>query len=1082
MNTLARLCGMIAASSILVIALASTSSVAAATFTVNSLGDTPDATVGDGICADSSGTCTLRAAIQEANANPAADSIAFSPDTTGTISLSTALPQLTSMTITGPGADRLTVQRAAAAETKFRIFTTQTFMTVNISALTVTGGRSSGEHGGGIYNRQSTTLHLSNVVVSGNTTEGSSNAGAGRGGGIFSEGTLLTLTHCIVSGNTTSNGIFGSDSKGRDGGGIYHTRGTLSITNSTISDNKAGNGAGDAGGEGGGLYITATTTVTVTNSTISRNKAGIGTGGGRGGGLYIAPNGTVTLTNSTVSGGEAIQGAGIYHATGVLSLLSCTVANNTSRSSAGGLFTLSSPNFSSSTTLRNTIVADNTANSNPDLSGTFKSQDYNLIRNMTGATFEGPTTHNVLGVDPLLSPLQSNEGPTQAHALLPASPAIDAGDSGNLTTDQRGLPRPVDNPSVANASDGADIGAYEVQAPPSAGQIQFSSATYSTVEGNGFVTITVTRTGGSTGKVAATFSTSNGTATSAGADYTPVTNHTVEFADGDTAAKTIQIFINDDSLNEPDETVNLTLSNPAGGVTFGSPAAATLTISDNNDPLPAISINDVSVVESNSGSVWAVFNVTLSPSSGRSVSLDYRTADGTAEGGSDYSPTGGIISFAPGETSKMIEVELRRDTVFEVDETFFVNLTNAVNATISDAQGQATIKDDDTPQLQFAEAALSSDEGAGRVTLLVTRQGNTSGTAMVEYRTTDTDTFTVGCADALNNNGGAFARCDFATTVGTLFFAAGETDKTIVVPLIDDGHDEGAETFQLRLSNAAGVGVKLGTEDVATIVIQDNDAAVASNPIITQGPTDYPFFVRQQYLDFLSREPEAGEPWTGVMSRCADVNTGPAVVTDCDRIAVSGAFFGSTEFQLKGFYVFRFYRLAFNRLPEYAQIVSDMSFVAGATEAEVYARKAQLATAFVGRQEFLNSYGAKTNADYVSTLMARYELTTVRTPDPSMPDGTTKVTLTKDGLTNGLNEGTLSRAQVLRAIADSDEVSQREFNPAFVAVQYYGYLRRTPEPVGYEQNLRALDAGSSKREMMNAFLNSTEYKLRFGRP
>src|SRR5205085_11745766 len=146
------------------------------------------------------------------------------------------------------------------------------------------------------------------------------------------------------------------------------------------------------------------------------------------------------------------------------------------------------------------------------------------------------------------------------------------------------------------------------------------------------------------------------------------------------------------------------------------------------------------------------------------------------------------------------------------------------------------------------------------------------------------------------------------------------------------------------------------------ITIVDNDAAGALNPVVTL----IPFFVREQYLDFLSRAPEPGEPWTGVLNRCADINTGPGVNTDCDRIAVSAAFFGSPEFQLKGFYVFRFYKLAFNRLPAYLEIVPDMSFVAGATPEEVYARKAQLVTLFTQRPEFQTAYGSLANGAYVT--------------------------------------------------------------------------------------------------------------------
>jgi hypothetical protein len=333
----------------------------------------------------------------------------------------------------------------------------------------------------------------------------------------------------------------------------------------------------------------------------------------------------------------------------------------------------------------------------------------------------------------------------------------------------------------------------------------------------------------------------------------------------------------------------------------------------------------------------------------------------------------------------------------------------------------------------------------------------------------------------MNNHGGAFARCDFATSVGRLEFLAGESQKTITLPIIDDGHAEGAETFQLALSNPVSGGVP--DTPPATITIQDNDAADTPNPIITAGTATYPFFVRQQYLDFLSREPEPSEPWTAVMNRCPNVNTPPSVNTDCDRIAVSGAFFGSPEFRLKGFYVFRFYKVAFHRLPQYGEIVADMSFVAGATEAEVYARKAQLATAFAAHSEFTNAYSSKTNAEYVAALLARYQLASVTTPDPAVPDGATKVTLSAADLTNRLDAGTLTRAQVLRAVADSDQVAAAEYNSAFVAAQYYGYLRRTPEDSGYQAWLRVINQDPNNvRIMVNGFMNSTEYRLRFGQP
>jgi subtilisin family serine protease len=390
-------------------------------------------------------------------------------------------------------------------------------------------------------------------------------------------------------------------------------------------------------------------------------------------------------------------------------------------------------------------------------------------------------------------------------------------------------------------------------------------------------------------------------------------------------------------------------------------------------------------------------------------------------------------------------------------------LTNAQSAVFTPRTATSTA-------MQFSAANYSVGEGDGHVTITVTRTGDTSGSASVDYKTVD-DPLAVRCDDQVNNHGAAYARCDYATTVGTLTFAPSETLKSFTIPIIDDGFVEGPETFQVALSNPSP-GVALNTPAMATITIIDNDTASTPNPIFTT-----PFFVRQHYLDFLSREPEPGEPWSAVLNNCSDVNNNPA----CDRLAVSAAFFGSPEFQLKGYFVYRFYKLGFNRQSDYSEIIPDMSSVTGQTPAEVFAKKAAFTNLFVQRAEFTNAYGPLTNAQYVAALMGRYSLNSITTPDPAQPDGLQKVTLTTADLTNQLNAAMLTRAQILRAIADSDQVFNLEFNQAFVAMQYYGYLRRTPEQAGYNAWLNYLNANpTDSRTMVNGFVNSIEYRLRFG--
>ncbi len=393
-----------------------------------------------------------------------------------------------------------------------------------------------------------------------------------------------------------------------------------------------------------------------------------------------------------------------------------------------------------------------------------------------------------------------------------------------------------------------------------------------------------------------------------------------------------------------------------------------------------------------------------------------------------------------------------------------------------------------TPTIQFSLTNYSVNKVDGRATITVTRSGDTSGSATVDYRTTDTDTFTLSCADPAKR-GSAWGRCDYVTTLGTLAFAAGEASKTFSIPIINDSYADGNETFSVVLSNPTGA--SLGSPATATVTIINNDTVNGPNPMLRTDDVGIAFFVRQDYLDFLGREPEVGEPWSAILRGCANqFNTDPASPSaGCDRITVSGSFFGSPEFKDKGVYLIVFYRVAFNRLPQYAEFSPDLASLAGATAAEANAKRAAFANNFVLRPEFVNAYAAMTNSTYVTALMTGsmgqgYNLTSITTPDPANPDGTTKVTLTTNDLINRLNASTLTRAQVLRAIVQSDQVrGNLEAVNAFVASQYYGYLRRTPDTSGFNSWVTYLKNNPSDfRTMVNGFVNSTEYRLRFGPP
>ena len=303
----------------------------------------------------------------------------------------------------------------------------------NASGDTITIGRGGGINNGG-------TLTVMSSTISGNTSGVTTRPG--NGGGIYNSGTV-TLSESTVSGNT----VPGSTG---DGGGIGNA-GTLTVISSTISGNKVGN-------TGGGIY-NVSGKVTLTSSTVSGNTAS----GNGGGGMSTFGTGTVTVTNSTVSGNSAGLGGGILSNYGTLTVTNSTVSGN----SGGGI----ESDVGSTATLISSIVAGNTASSGAaDCRGTLTSGGHNLIGDSSGCTYIGDPTDQVgtgAGpIDPKLSALQNNGGPTYTQALLYGSPAIDAVPAANctLTTDQAGQPRP-DSSEAAPDAGTCDIGAYEFQDP-----------------------------------------------------------------------------------------------------------------------------------------------------------------------------------------------------------------------------------------------------------------------------------------------------------------------------------------------------------------------------------------------------------------------------------------------------------------------------------------------------------------------------------------------------------------------------------------------------------------------------------------
>jgi|GEM_PF-862947 len=452
-----------------------------------------------------SGPSSLRQAILNANVG-GGGSILLS-NVTGTITLTSGELLITNnISVLGPGPATLAISGNGAS----RVFNINSNATATISGLTVRGGwgfhdgRGGGIYsagiltlnactisgnlngvGGGIYNAG--TLALIGCTINSNSTHNGTSGlwNGGNGAGIYNAGTMM-VNNCTISGNSCGQGNGGNSfdpaGNGGSGGGVYNA-GVLTLSGCTISDNPCGNGGrgddamdmgiisdGQPGGSGGsGAGINNAGTLTLSDCTISGNSSGSGGNGGNGG-YFDVPVPPYRVATNGGNGGNGGRGGGIFSA-GSLTILNCTLSSNStgaggggggaggsgassgkpgSTGSGGGIWRGSS----GSAQLLNSIVANNTAvGSGPDVSGSFTSQGHNLIGNTSGSSGFG-ASGDLLNVDPQLGPLTDNGGPTLTCALLPDSPAIDAGtSSGAPQYDQSGVLRPQ--------GAGFDIGAFE---------------------------------------------------------------------------------------------------------------------------------------------------------------------------------------------------------------------------------------------------------------------------------------------------------------------------------------------------------------------------------------------------------------------------------------------------------------------------------------------------------------------------------------------------------------------------------------------------------------------------------------------
>jgi CSLREA domain-containing protein len=351
---------------------------------------------------------TLREAITAANNGGGNDRILFQSGLTGTITLNgTPLPTVDEpLQIVGPGAGVLTVSGGNSSRILYLNATPADDVT--ISGLRLTAGKP-GSGAGGAISDSGANLIVRNSTISGNTATG--------GAAVYSFNAAVTIQDSILSGNDALGGTGGAVNS--NGGGA------TTIQRSTVTGNKSASA--------GGVYSFGEA-ATISDSTISGNTATGGTGG-----AVNSNGGPLAVRDSTISGNSADSGGGIY-----------------------SFGTTPDP------ALANTLVANNTAGTGPDLlggGGDVFNASFSLIENTSGATVVSTVAgSNITGQDPKLGPLANNGGPTLTQALLPGSPALDKGSTA-AATDQRGVARPFNLPGVPSSgavgADAADIGAYE---------------------------------------------------------------------------------------------------------------------------------------------------------------------------------------------------------------------------------------------------------------------------------------------------------------------------------------------------------------------------------------------------------------------------------------------------------------------------------------------------------------------------------------------------------------------------------------------------------------------------------------------
>ena len=328
--------------------------------------------------------------------------------------------------------------------------------------------------------------------------------------------------------------------------------------------------------------------------------------------------------------------------------------------------------------------------------------------------------------------------------------------------------------------------------------------------GTSTYTFTATLSAASGLAASANYATANGTATTADGDYTAASG-AITFPAG-TTTQTIAVTVAGDAKYEADETFAVNLSSLSGIASVTTQGAGTIT---NDDAAPTVALNDVTIVEGNTGTTAFTFTASLSAASGVAATADFVAGDGTATlADGDFAAATGTVTFPAGTTSQNVTVTVNGDAKYEADETFAVTLSNLSGISSVTAQGTGTVTNDDTAPTVAVDAVTQAEGNSGTTsfTFTATLSAASGLAATADFATAD-GTATV-------------AGSDYAAALGTVTFPAGTTTQTIPVLVYGDEVNELDETFAVNLANLTGI-TSVTTQGLGTIV---NDEAA---PVIS---------------------------------------------------------------------------------------------------------------------------------------------------------------------------------------------------------------------------------------------------------